>query len=137
MNVSVVVTIAIRTLNALTQTVPSLALVMMDIPELVNPVPMSMSAQITNMIATKMPAVQTMLVPFHAVATADGKVTELRAQTRMNVLQTMAAIRTLIVRITMVRTLVLAKPDTQRIARQDSAMMTMNVHLQRMIVLQR
>jgi hypothetical protein len=72
---------------------------MMDGPELVNPVPISMNVKKEAIIATQMPAVQTVLVTFHAIATTDGKVTELRAETLMNVMETMDAIRTLLVRI--------------------------------------
>jgi hypothetical protein len=75
------VTIAIRTPNALIQPVPSIALVMMDGPELEHHVPMSMSAQRTNMIATQMPPVRTVMAPSHANATTDIQAPEQLART--------------------------------------------------------
>jgi hypothetical protein len=117
MNVPVV-TIAMQTLTALTPMVPSHVLVMMDILEMEHHVPMSMNAQITNMIATQMPAVPTVMVPSHALVTTDMKATELPARTKMNA--TIAHIivaKMVLAQTTMVHSLVLVILDSLEMER--------------------
>jgi hypothetical protein len=80
-----VVTVAILTLSAITQMVPSLVLVMMDILAPDNHVPMLMNVQMTAIIATQMLVVRTVMGPSHALATTDMMATELLAQTKMSV----------------------------------------------------